>query len=353
MVLYRYSYIHNIAMQLILTATLKYSNIMSDTKAYYFGNDANVGANGLLASILPALQNKGLDTSYLMGLLSGNNNGGFFGNNGFESIIALIIVAAIFGNGNFGFGGGGNNNAAREMLMSAIQRNGTDISQLAQSIGCSNGRLQDAISEISTQICNFAGQNGLSFQQVINSIQSGNSSVIQSICDCCCKTQNAITTMGYENQLANCQQTNTLVSTANANAQMLRDSSTANTNAILNRIDAMERASLNDKIDSLREKNAQQATAINNYQQTQTFGAMITQATQPIASAVSHLQSDVDGIKCRLPKTEVIQTTPDYVPINRSINIPYGPYCAGFGGFGGFGLGSYNGGCCQASSLWG
>ena len=42
---------------------------MSDTKAYYFGNDANVGANGLLASIIPALQNKGLDTSYLMGLL--------------------------------------------------------------------------------------------------------------------------------------------------------------------------------------------------------------------------------------------------------------------------------------------
>ena len=172
-------------MQLILTATLKYSNIMSDTKAYYFGNDANVGANGLLASIIPALQNKGLDTSYLMGLLSGNNNGGFFGNNGgFQDIIALIVIAAIFGNGNFGFGGGGNNNAAKEMLMSAIQRNGTDISQLAQSIGCSNGRLQDAISEISTQICNFAGQNGLSFQQVINSIQSGNASVLREIHEC-------------------------------------------------------------------------------------------------------------------------------------------------------------------------
>ena len=29
-------------MQLILTATLKYSNIMSDTKAYYFGNGAPI-----------------------------------------------------------------------------------------------------------------------------------------------------------------------------------------------------------------------------------------------------------------------------------------------------------------------
>lgn len=327
---------------------------MSDTKAYYFGNDANVGANGLLASIIPALQNKGLDTSYLMGLLSGNNNGGFFGNNGFESIIALIIVAAIFGNGNGnGIFGGGNNNAEREMLMSAIQRNGTDLSQLAQSLNCSVGRINDAVNAVASQICNLSGQLGMSSQQIVNSIQSGNASIIQSICDCCCKTQNAITTMGYENQLANCQQTNTLVSTANTNAQMLRDSATANTNAILGRIDAMERASLNDKIDALREKNAQQAVAINNYQQTQTFGAMITQATQPIVAAVNNLQSDVDGIKCRLPKTEVIPATPDYVQVNRSINIPYGPYCVGFGGFGGLGLGAYNGGCCQASSLWG
>lgn len=320
---------------------------MSDTKVYQFGE---TGASSL-NSLLPFLQQKGIDPAYLAGIMNNNGNGGFFGNNAWEGIIALIVVAAIFGNGNGLFGNGNNNanNAEREMLMSAIQRNGTDLSQLAQSIGCSNSRIQDAIGQISTQICNFAGQNGLSFQQVINSIQSGNASIMQSICDCCCRTQNSITTMGYENQLANCQQTNTLVTTANTNAQMLRDSATANTNAILGRIDAMERASLNDKIDALREKNAQQAVAINNYQQTQTFGAMITQATQPIAAAVNNLQSDVDGIKCKLPKTETIIATPDYVPINRSINVGYAPYyCGGYNAFGGYG---WNG--CQNDSLWG
>ena len=149
---------------------------MSDTKAYYFGNDANAGTNGLLASIIPALQNKGLDTSYLMGLLSGNNNGGFFGNNGgFQDIIALIVIAAIFGNGNFGFGGNNNhaNNAERELLMSAIQRNGTDLSQLAQSLNCSVGRINDAVNAVASQICNLSGQLGMSSQQIINSIQSG------------------------------------------------------------------------------------------------------------------------------------------------------------------------------------
>ena len=178
---------------------------MTDSKTYIFGEQGNSSLNALL----PFLQQRGIDPAYVAGLVN-NNGGGFFGNNAWEGIIALIVVAAIFGNGNGGlFGNGNNSNSAeREMLMSAIQRNGTDLSQLAQSIGCSTSRLQDAIGEVSTQICNFAGQSGLSFQSVINSIQAGNASIIQSICDCCCKTQNAITTMGYENQLANCQQTN-------------------------------------------------------------------------------------------------------------------------------------------------
>lgn len=309
---------------------------MTDSKTYIFGEQGNSSLNALL----PFLQQRGIDPAYVAGLVN-NNGGGFFGNNAWEGIIALIVVAAIFGNGNGGlFGNGNNHNSAeREMLMSAIQRNGTDLSQLAQSIGCSTSRLQDAIGEVSTQICNFAGQSGLSFQSVINSIQAGNASIIQSICDCCCKTQNAITTMGYENQLANCQQTNTLVSTANTNAQMLRDSATANTNAILSRIDAMEKTNLMDKIDALREKNAQQAVILNNAQQTAQFASMLAPITEDLAS-----------IKCKLPKTEVVNVQPDYIPVNRSVNVAYAPYCGCGYGFGaGFGFpNGWNGG-----SLWG
>ena len=336
MVLYRYSYIHNIAMQLILTATLKYSNIMSDTKAYYFGNDANVGTNGLLASIIPALQNKGLDTSYLMGLLSGNNNGGFFGNNGFESIIALIIVAAIFGNGNFGFGYNNNhaNNAEREMLMSAIQRNGTDLSQLAQSLNCSVGRINDAVSAVASQICNLSGQLGMSSQQIINSIQSGDCQLANQIASCCCTIQkeiansNAITTRGFADV-----------------GYALRDQTcniekaiAASTSQILEGQRAAEMRDMQDKLDALREKNAQQAVILNNAQQTAQFQAMLA----PIAE-------DLASIKCKLPKTEVVNVQPDYIPVNRGVNISYAPYCGcGYGGLGGFGCNNGFGG-----SLWG
>ena len=336
MVLYRCSYIHNIAMQLILTATLKYSNIMSDTKAYYFGNDANVGANGLLASIIPALQNKGLDTSYLMGLLSGNNNGGFFGNNGFESIIALIIVAAIFGNGNFGFGGNNNhaNNAERELLMSAIQRNGTDLSQLAQSLNCSVGRINDAVNAVASQICNLSGQLGMSSQQIINSIQNGDCQLANQIASCCCTIQkeiansNAITTRGFADV-----------------GYALRDQTcniekaiASSTSQILEGQRAAEMRDMQDKLDALREKNAQQAVILNNAQQSAQFQAMLA----PIAE-------DLASIKCKLPKTEVVNVQPDYIPVNRGVNISYAPYYGcGYGGFSGFGCNNgFNG------TLWG
>lgn len=315
---------------------------MSDTKAYYFGNDANVGANGLLASIIPALQNKGLDTSYLMGLLSGNNNGGFFGNNGgFQDIIALIVIAAIFGNGNFGFGCNNKNanNAEREMLMSAIQRNGTDLSQLAQSLNCSVGRINDAVNAVASQICNISGQLGMSSQQIINSIQSGNCQLANQIASCCCTIQkeiansNAITTRGFADV-----------------GYALRDQTcniekaiAASTSQILEGQRAAEMRDMQDKLDALREKNAQQAVILNNAQQTAQFQAMLA----PIAE-------DLASIKCKLPKTEVVNVQPDYIPVNRGVNISYAPYCGcGYGGFSGFGLGAYNGGCCQASSLWG
>ena len=311
MVLYRYSYIHNIAMQLILTATLKYSNIMSDTKTYYFRDDANVGANGLLASILPSLQNKGLDTSYLMGLLSGNNNGGFFGNNGFESIIALIIVAAIFGNGNFGFGGNNNhaNNAERELLMSAIQKNGTDLSQLAQSLNCSVGRINDAVNAVASQICNLSGQLGMSSQQIINSIQSGDCQLANQIASCCCTIQkeiansNAITTRGFADV-----------------GYALRDQTcniekaiAASTSQILEGQRAAEMRDMQDKLDFLREKNAQQAVILNNAQQSAQFAAML-----------APIQSDLAELKCNQLPVKKIACPDTYVPVNNSINATYG-----------------------------
>lgn len=309
---------------------------MSESKTYVFGQDANSSLNALL----PFLQQRGIDPAYLTGIM--NNGGGFFGNNAWEGIIALIVVAAIFGNGNGNglFGGGNNNNAEREMLMSAIQRNGVDLSQLAQSINCSNDRLRDAIGDVSTQICNFAGQNGLSFQQVINSILTSQNSISAQLAECCCKTTQAITAQGYENQLATCQQTNTLVNTANANTLSLRDAATANTNAILGRLDAMEKATLYDKIDALREKNGTLTTQINLERQNQYTAGVVAQSVAPINAALIDLSKRLADIECNQPEVAKIPYIPaagNYIPVNYSVPMHFG--VSNYGGCG------YNYGC--------
>ena len=313
-------------------------------RTFIFNPSEGSANNSLLASILPSLQNRGIDTGYLMGLLGGaNNNGGFFGNNGgFQDIIALIVIAAIFGNGNFGFGGNNRGNSTeREMIMSAIQRNGLDLNQLASSINCSVGQIESAINAVSTQLCNVGNQIGMSGQQIINSIQSGDSALASQIANCCCQTQNAITKMGYENQLAVCNQTNTLVNTANANALSLRDGATANTNAILAKLDAMQNQALQDKIAQLTAQNSTLQSEISQRNQNATILSNVGQQIAPLVAGLQALQGDVEKVKCSLPPT-ISVPYPTVTAVNTDL-YRAAAYGAAVGNYAGCGYG-YNAG---------
>lgn len=314
---------------------------MSDTKVYQFGE-----TGGSLNSLLPFLQQKGIDPAYLAGLVN-NNGGGFFGNNAWEGIIALIVVAAIFGNGNGNglFGGGNNNSAEREMLMSAIQRNGVDLSQLAQTLNCSNDRVRDAIGAVSTQICNFAGQNGLSFQQVINSILTSQNAISAQLAECCCKTQNAILESNYLTERGFCN-TNQILSrgfsdigyATQGQTCELKQTANANTAAIIAKLDAIE-DSRKDR--ELAEKDRVIATL--------TARSERQAELQPIYSALQEIQ-------CNQPPVKKIACPEQYVPLNTSVNATYGlvpTYCGyGFGGYG-FPYGTSWGGNCGSTFNWG
>ena len=326
---------------------------MSESKTYVFGNDANGANNSLLASILPALQNRGIDSSYLMGLMSGNNNGGFFGNNGgFQDIIALIVIAAIFGNGNFGFGGWGNNGAnanmvastaEREMLLSAIQRNGVDLSQLASSLNCSVGKLDDAIGQVASQICSLTGQVGMSSQQIINSIQAGNATLASQLASCCCDIRKAIADSNYLTERGFCNTNQTLAKGFSDIGYAFRDQTcnlekagSANTAAIIAKLDAIE-DSRKDR--ELAEKDRVIATL--------TARSERQAELQPIYSALHEIQ-------CNQPPVKKIACPEQYVPLNTSVNATYGliPTC-GYNTFGGWGWNGYNNGNCCGNSLWG
>lgn len=303
---------------------------MSDGKTIIFGG----GESQSIASMLPALlQNRGIDPAYLMGLMGNNKGNGFFGGNGgFQDIIALIVIAAIFGNGNGNgiFGGGNNNNSAeREMIMQTLNRNGVDISNLAQALNCSTGQITAAINQVAGDICKLGNEMGQNTNQIITAIMQGNNALASQLASCCCDLKTIMSqgfsSLGYETAKQTCA---------------IEKAIASSTEAILAGQRNAEMRELQREITERDRRIAEQSTAINNYQQTQTFGAMLA----PLNAAVGNLQSDIDGIKCKLPKTETIVATPDYVPINRGINVNYAPYnCLTGFGFPGYGFGNGNG----------
>ena len=102
-------------------------------------------------------------------------------------------------------------NQNSNLIMDAVKGNATAIGQLASNLNCDFNALQNAICCVKSAIEQVGGQVGFSAERVINAVNMGDCNVIQALKDCCCATQKSILEMGYQNQLQNCQQTNTIM----------------------------------------------------------------------------------------------------------------------------------------------
>ena len=280
-----------------------------ESKTYVFGNEGSTSNNGMLGLLAPLLQKQGIDPNVLLAM-KGNN--GFGGEGGwFMWVIFLFFLMGWGGNGWGGFGNNGrgglaneiNNDYGRGLLMDAIGGNRNALSNLATQLNCTEGQIQSAISALTSQVQNIGNQVGMSGMQTINALQQGNMQIAQQIANCCCQTNNNITTQGYENKLAICHQTHAINDNANANALMLRDTNQSNHLALMGKLDQMQTQAMQDKLDALREKNSALVAQISNEHQTQALQAYQAQIITPVNAALAALQAEVAGIKCKLPNT--------------------------------------------------
>lgn len=305
-------------------------------RTYVFNQDGNGGGSKLdVTAMLPGMLGgyRGVDPNVLA-LMNGGN--GFGGQNGIWGVIYLAIVASIFGwnNGGGFFGGRNAANGTPELVTSLLNRNETAIGQLAQSLNCSTQQIQNSL-------CNIENSIGLSGNQIINAIQSGNSGVMNQLSTCCCNILQAVERQGAATQLQNCQNMNTLTREMNDNTRDLQAATQAQTQAILAKLDAAETRVLQDKLDAERQKSATLAAQLNNEHQTQAIMANVAQQNAPIVAALQALQSDVDGIKCKLPNT-VSVPYPQLQVFNPEV-ARAAAFGAATGGYAGYGCG-YNAG---------
>lgn len=101
-------------------------------------------------------------------------------------------------------------NQNSNLIMGAIQGNNCDLKALASNLNCDFNQLQNSVCAVRSAIEQVGGKIGYSAERVINAANLGDMNIIQQLKDCCCQTQQNIIKMGYEQQLATCNQTNTL-----------------------------------------------------------------------------------------------------------------------------------------------
>ncbi len=266
-----------------------------DSKTYVFGAD----------------KGSGMDASTLLAMMNGNNG---FGNGNWLWVIFLFFLYGWRGNGLFGNGGGLgneiNNDYGRSLLLQAINGNGTAISQLATTLNCDVNAIQSAINAVSSNIQSVSAQVGMSGQQIINAIQAGNQTIAAQIAQCCCDNKLLVTTQGYENQLATLKQTETLGGKIDFVGANITNEINKQTTFLSDKFCELEKREMQNKIDSLREKNSSLQGQISNAAQTAQIQQYIAGTVAPVANAIGALQSEIAGIKCKLPEVA---------------NVPYSP----------------------------
>ena len=245
-------------------------------------------------------------------------NGGLFGN--------------ACGNGNSCLGPLANmvnNNDGRDLLMQAINGNGAAVQNLASMFGVKVDMIQAAINSVNNSVTQIGCKIDSSTGALLNAGTQNTMTLANQLATCCCNLKNAITEGNYQNQIATIQQTDTIKQSVGTvgNAvtrgfadvgYALRDQ-TCNIeksvdsvgDRIIAKLDASEKAAMQDKINSLQ-------TQLTTEHQSGVIAQQIAAAVNPIAAAVQE-------IKCAQPQTVTVPYQP-FQAIPNCVAYQYGMY---------------------------
>lgn len=272
-----------------------------------------------------ALTDNGNELIMPVGPLYGGNGGGGFGGFGGDwgSLIVLFLIAAMFGGfGNGGFGGfGGGYDGGFPWLMTGQQaiNDNTNDGFRDQMLQTGITSIRDGIGDLSTQLCNccgdmqmalangFAGvEQGANTRQIANmqtafglqnAVNQGFNQLGSQLADCCC-----------ENRLATCQTQNIIQNEGNqtrfADANNTRDiiqSQTAGTQAILDKLCALE-------LDGYKRENDNLRTQLNMATLRESQTAQNAFIQQGFSEEVDQLYNRLNN--CPVPTTPVYGRTP-------------------------------------------
>ena len=296
--------------------------------------------------------NNSLDPNLMLAL---SQNGGFGNGNWMWMMFMWILFPWIFNGNGFGGGFGGNNgtgflanqlnnDAGRDLLLQAINGRADSLGQLANILNTNVSDVQNGVNAIQNAVQTVGAQVGMSGQQIINSIQAGNASLSQQLCQCCCDNRLAIANqtnaiqaqsaanhsaatlqaaqnqadtqlqmaqMQSADQLSVCQQTNQLGSQADRNTNSILNAIAGQNTLITKEFCDLKERELQNKIDMQGDLITQLRGQISNDKQTEAFN-----------SAFNSLNDKINAIAAKQPNTIPVQW-PNVIAANTTPYIGY------------------------------
>lgn len=306
-----------------------------------------MGENGVF--VFPDAATRGAASSIDPNLLLALQNGGGFGGNG--NWLWIMFLWFLYGGNGWGNGLGGNNGLlsnqlfnteGRDMLLQAINGRADAASQLAQITNTSVETVKNGLFALQNNINQVGNQVGLSGAQTINAIQAGNANLAHQLCQCCCENRlaianqtNAIQSQMAANhaastlqasqieaadQLAVCQQTNTITRQNDNNTSSILNAIAAQSTLMTKEFCDLKERELQNKINTQSDIITQLRGQISNDKQTEAFNA-----------AFHALDDKIDAIAARQPNTIPVQY-PNVIAANVTPQVGQPFYGNGFGG---------------------
>lgn len=277
----------------------------------------------------------GLDFATFMNSALRNGNCGdnmWGGQNGLLWIFLLLL----FGWGGNGYGNRGQavnetveaaiqkaraDGVSDSMLMDAIKGNQSAIQTLANTFNTDITAVQQALCALNGGLDKISGQIGLSGQQVINAIQTGNMNIVQQLMNCCCDIRENLAT-GFNSVKINAmEQTNTLSDRMRTGFTETHQLIGAQTAQMVAGFQSIKDMFTQNKIDTL------QAT-VNQLQNNANNSAQTAYLQNYINSQLAPVQTGMNTLMNRVPSNPV----PAVVVGNAST--------------GGYAYGGWNNSCC-------
>lgn len=226
--------------------------------------------------------------------------GGGFGNGfGMGGDWAWIILLLLLGWGNNGFGGygGGGNELYPWMNQAEITSDGFRDQMLNSNVTS----IRDSIGNLSTQLCNCCGDMQMSLATGFAGVEAGanarqmadmnRSFALQSqLADCCCENRLGIANLANVVQTENCADRYE----AAQNTRDIIDSQTRGTQAILDKLCALE-------LDNVKQDNANLRTQLN-------MASLAASQSAQTASIRSEIINELRS--CPIPSMPVYGQTP-------------------------------------------